>query len=269
MAVRKKTSRFLSLLLVAVAGVMAWAVYSYLTLPEVGSLAARNPSTTALIELRMAEAREKRKKLNLRRKWVDYASCSKTAIDAVIVSEDATFFIHQGIDYDELQNALQQSLHRGTLVRGASTITQQLAKNLWLSNERSLLRKAKELILAKRLEDHLSKKRILTLYLNVAEWGDGIFGIEAAAQNYFGVSTKELSTAQAVMLASMLPSPRKWTPSRRSPALMKRSVRLLDRLVKARKISSDEALKASTDLDLFFRKPNDPTEPVEDEGDDA
>src|SRR5262249_42295551 len=144
--------------------------------------------------------------------------------------EDASFYLHHGVDEDELKNALSQAWTKRSLGRGASTITMQLAKNLWLSGERTLLRKLKEVILARRLEDAMPKKRILALYLNLVEWGDGVYGIEAGARAHFGISADQLSLGQGAILAAMLPAPRRWLPEKGSRILRVRSLRIIDRL---------------------------------------
>src|SRR4051812_32229320 len=142
---------------------LLYAAISYLLLPDAAPLADHNPPTTALIERRAGEAREKGQKARRRQQWVPLSAIAPTAVAAVIVSEDAAFFSHEGVDVDELEKAIGEAARQGKLGRGASTITQQLAKNLWLSTDRSLLRKGKELVLTRRLEDALTKKRILTL----------------------------------------------------------------------------------------------------------
>jgi monofunctional glycosyltransferase len=153
-----------------------------------------------------------------------------------------------------MKKAMDQAWEKGSLGRGASTITQQLAKNLWLSGDRSLLRKGKEMILARHLEGTLPKKRILELYLNVVEWGDGVYGIEAGSREHFGVSASQLSVGQGAVLAAMLPSPRRWTPERHSRALRKRALWIVDRLEEARKISADEADLARSDIEQLLAK---------------
>jgi monofunctional biosynthetic peptidoglycan transglycosylase len=227
---------------------LSYAAISYLLLPDAAPLADRNPPTTALIERRAEEAREKGLKARRRQQWVPLSAIAPTAVAAVIVSEDAAFFTHEGVDVDELEKAIAEAAREGKLGRGASTITQQLAKNLWLSTDRSLLRKAKELVLTRRLEDALTKKRILTLYLNVVEWGDGVYGIEAASREHFGVSASALSPAQGAMLAAMLPAPRRWTPASRSPTLLKRSLRIVDRLESVNRITDVAAALARADI---------------------
>jgi monofunctional biosynthetic peptidoglycan transglycosylase len=176
-------------------------------------------------------------------------------VDAVLSSEDARFYQHEGVDWTEVENALEQSVRVARLGRGASTLTQQLAKNLYLSTDRSLLRKGKELLLARRLEEHLSKQRILTLYLNVVEWGEGVYGIEAAAREHFGTSARALTVAQGVMLAGMLPAPRRWLPARRPEALRLRAGVILGRLEREGRISGAQAREAQAELSRFFGGP--------------
>ncbi|MBZ4418078.1 monofunctional biosynthetic peptidoglycan transglycosylase [Myxococcus sp. RHSTA-1-4] len=243
--------------LLALAGLLlALSVYEYVTLPDAEPLAKDNPKTTALIEQRAEEAREAGKKARRRQHWVPLTSISKHAVAAVLVSEDAGFYGHEGVDSSEVRKALEEAWEKRRLGRGASTITQQLAKNLWLSTDRSLLRKAKELILAHRLEEALTKKRILTLYLNVAEWGQGVYGIEAGAREHFGVSASQLTVAQGAILAAMLPAPRKRSPSSGSRALKRRALWIVDQLESVGRITAAEADGARADLDrLLGRKP--------------
>ncbi len=150
----------------------AYLAYVYFTLPDVRSLARVNPRTTAFIELRAAEARAKGQEPRRLQRWVPYGRVSPALKRAVLVAEDAAFWEHDGVDYDELQRSIELDWARGQLVRGASTITQQLAKNLYLSPSRNPVRKLRELIIARRFEAELKKSRILELYLNVIEWGD-------------------------------------------------------------------------------------------------
>jgi monofunctional biosynthetic peptidoglycan transglycosylase len=222
--------------------------YEYGTLPEAAALDKENPKTTALIQQRAEEAREAGHKARRYQLWVPLTRIAKPAVDAVLISEDARFFQHDGVDLHETKIALEEAWEKKELGRGASTITQQLAKNLWLSGDRSVVRKLKEFILAKRLEDQLTKKRILALYLNVVEWGDGIYGIEAGARAWFGVSAADLNPAQAAILASMLPAPRRWTPDRKSPTLRKRALRVIERLEQAGRISSGDAWVARAEI---------------------
>jgi monofunctional biosynthetic peptidoglycan transglycosylase len=235
---------------------LLFLAYDYLTLPEATPLATENPKTTALIEKRAAEAREAGKKPRRRQQWVPLSSIAKSAVDAVLVSEDASFYLHGGVDTVELAKAMEEAVEKRKLGRGASTITQQLAKNLWLSTDRSLFRKAKELVLAKRLEEALTKKRILTLYLNVVEWGNGVYGIEAGAREHFGVPASQLTVAESAILAAMLPSPRKRSPSSGSKALWKHSHRIVQQLQAVHRITDAQADAANVEVDrLLGRAP--------------
>ena len=169
--------------------------YVYLTLPDVRGLASENPATTAFIELRREEAHDRGRNFNLRRRWVPYNRIANSLKRAVIVAEDSAFFEHEGLDYEQIRESIEDSFEDGGAIRGASTITQQLAKNLYLSESRNPVRKLRELIITRRLEAALSKRRILEIYLNSIEWGDGIFGCEAAARAYFGKGAAELGAA--------------------------------------------------------------------------
>ena len=202
-------------------------LYWYVTLPDVAGFARRNPSTTAFIESRKAEAAEKGRSFKLQWTWVSLAHMSPNLPKAVLVSEDASFYQHHGFDWDGLRDALTRNIEKGQLRRGGSTITQQLAKNLYLSSDKSLFRKGHEAMFAWELERALPKKRILELYLNVAEWGDGVFGAEAAARHHFGKSARDLSPEEAALLAAMLPSPRRYDPIRLTPYLSKRQTQIL------------------------------------------
>jgi monofunctional biosynthetic peptidoglycan transglycosylase len=183
---------------------------------------------------------------------VSLGSVAPHAVDAVLISEDARFYRHEGVDWKEVENSIDQSVREARLGRGASTLTQQLAKNLYLSTDRSLLRKAKEMVLARRLEDHLSKQRILALYLNVVEWGPGVYGIEAAAREHFGTSARALTVAQGAMLAAMLPAPRRWLPAQRPETLRTRAGVILTRLEREGRISAAQAREAQAELSRFF-----------------
>jgi monofunctional glycosyltransferase len=252
---RPRASWLRRLLLLGLVGLIAFAAYEYLTLPSAEPLRTENPQLTALMRQREAEARAAGRKPRRRQYWVGLSSLSKHAIAAVVLSEDARFYEHEGVDTVELRNALEESMRQGRLGRGASTLTQQLAKNLWLSTDRSLLRKAKELLLSFRLEEALTKKRILTLYLNVVEWGEGVYGLEAAAREHFGVSASKLSPAQGAILAAMLPAPRKRSPSSGSPRLRQRAHWIVDQMTAVRRLSAEEARAAHEEIDrLLVRK---------------
>jgi len=193
----------------------------------VAALARTNPSTTAFIESRKVEAAGKGRPFTLRWTWVPLAHMSPHLLRAVLAAEDASFYRHKGFDWDGLKDALTRNWEKGQLRRGGSTITQQLAKNLYLSPDKNLFRKGHEAMLTRELERALPKKRILELYLNVAEWGHGVFGAEAAARHHFGKSAADLSPAEAALLAAMLPSPRRHDPLRLTPYLSKRQAQIL------------------------------------------
>ncbi len=225
--------------------------YLWGSLPDPSPLVREAPASTALIDARADEARAEGKTPRRRQQWVPLSHVAPHAVTLVVASEDDRFFDHAGVDLKETQAALEEAWARGKLGRGASTLTQQLAKNLWLSGDRSLLRKGKEWVLARRLEQRLGKQRILELYLNVAEWGDGIYGIEAAARAHFGVSASELSVAQAAVLAAMLPAPRTWTPASGAPKLRARSLALLERLERHGRLPPQVAAQAKAEVALL------------------
>jgi len=203
------------------------ALLVWCSIPTTAKLAAENPTTTAFIELRRAQAASAGKKFDLHFEWRPLGKISRYLRAAVIYSEDWKFYEHDGVDWDAIENALHKNLAKGSLAMGGSTITQQLAKNLYLSPSKSFVRKVRELLISFSLEDHLSKQRILELYLNVVEWGDGIFGAEAAAQHWFHHSAQALTPAEAVRLAIALPNPITRAPNVRSKELAKKSVRLI------------------------------------------
>ncbi|RKH74462.1 monofunctional biosynthetic peptidoglycan transglycosylase [Corallococcus aberystwythensis] len=229
-----------------------WLSVEFARLPDASLLRTQNPRTTALMAQRAEEASEAGKKPRVRQAWVPLGAVAPHAVDAVLISEDARFYRHEGVDWTEVENAFEQSVREARLGRGASTLTQQLAKNLYLSTDRSLLRKGKELLLARQLETHLSKQRILALYLNVVEWGEGVYGIEAAAREHFGVSARGLSVAQGAMLAGMLPAPRRWLPAQRPESLRTRAGVILTRLEREGRISGAQAREAQAELSRFF-----------------
>ncbi len=223
----------------------------WLALPDPATVAARNPRTTAVIEERRAEAAADGRRLRVRQTWVGLDRISPRLVDAVLVSEDAAFFQHGAFDWREVRAAASEAADRGR-VRGASTLTQQVAKNLWLGCERSAWRKAKEAVLAVKLERSVPKRRILALYLNVAEWGDGVFGAEAAARERFGTTAARLTTAQAALLAAMLPAPRRADLARPSRWLAWRERHVLDLLAQGGRVPPEEHARASAELDRLL-----------------
>lgn len=172
-----------------------------------------DPGSTSFMRLRLTEIREKNPNAALRHTWVPYERISAHLKRAVVAAEDDRFVDHEGFDWEGIQRALEKNERKGRAVSGGSTISQQLAKNLFLSPSRSYLRKAQEAVITVMIETLWSKRRILEVYLNVVEWGDGIFGAEAAAQRYFGLSAGRLGPAESARLAVMLPNPRKYERS--------------------------------------------------------
>ncbi len=198
---------------------------------DMETLAKKNPGATALMDQRLREARKKGEMLEIQQTWVDFEEIPELLKKTVLVSEDLGFYRHNGIDGAAIEDALKRNLEAGKVVRGGSTITQQLAKNLFLSNERTLVRKMREALLARQLEDRLSKDRIFHLYLNIIELGKGIFGVEAAAQFYFNKPVDRLTLEEIVRLAAVIPKPLKVKPVSQGKYLRWRANLLLDRLI--------------------------------------
>ena len=189
-----------------------------------------NPTSTSFMRQQLAVLQQKNPNARLQFQWVDYERISGNLKRAIIASEDANFSGHEGIDWDALQKAYEKNSRRGKVVSGGSTITQQLAKNLFLSGERSYLRKGQEVVIAYMIEYWMDKERIFEIYLNVVEWGSGVFGAEAAARHYYGVSASRLSASQAARLAVMLPNPRYYDLHRDSGYLARRTGLILRRM---------------------------------------
>jgi monofunctional biosynthetic peptidoglycan transglycosylase len=212
---------------VIVAIPLAWLAY---VAAFVGWYRYYPPHETAFMAQRMGEARAKNPKARLRYTWVPWERISPYLKRAMIAAEDARFTEHAGFDWEGIRNAIEKNERRGRVVAGGSTITQQLAKNLFLSPERSYVRKAEEAVVTVLLEGLLPKRRILELYLNVIEWGNGVFGAEAAAQRYFGIPAARLSAEQAARLAAMAPSPRLFERNPESVYLAGRVATILARM---------------------------------------
>jgi len=201
-------------------------------LPDVSILAKADPPTTTFVEARKAEVVGKGRSFVLHWIWTPLARISPHLQRAVIVAEDATFYQHKGFDWEGLKEAVTRNWEKGKLHRGGSTITQQLAKNLYLSADKSLFRKVHEALITWKLERSLKKKRILELYLNVAEWGRGVYGAEAAARHYFHKAAEDLSPDEAALLAAMLPAPRQYDPLKITPYLARRQQEILKKMKK-------------------------------------
>jgi monofunctional biosynthetic peptidoglycan transglycosylase len=216
-------------ILIALACILAaWLATEALMWPDVADLAGTNPRSTEFT--RRYEARHGRA---VQLDWLPYAAISDHLKRAVLVSEDIDFFSHDGFAYGELRQAVRQAIERRELPRGASTITQQLAKNLWLSPARTPRRKVREALLTRALERHLEKRRILELYLNVAQFGGDTFGCEAASRRFFGKSARHLGPREAARLAAVLPRPGRWHPDGTSPGFLAAVERIERRVGKA------------------------------------
>jgi monofunctional biosynthetic peptidoglycan transglycosylase len=201
----------LGTLVLAVVGAQLWF------LAQVLYWGHYEPATSAFMERRLEAQRARNPKAWLKHQWVAYERISAHLKRAVVAAEDARFLDHEGFDWEAIVQARVKNEQRGRIVAGASTISQQLAKNLFLSGERSWLRKGQEALITWMIENTMSKRRILELYLNYAEWGDGVFGAEAAARHHFGVPASALTPEQAAWLAAILPSPRRYERGRTTP----------------------------------------------------
>ena len=221
------------LLLLGALALAAWLAWEAATWPDVTALATRPPTTTAFIERHKEIRRAAGQTAQVAIRWTPYASISPDIKRAVLVGEDINFFSHRGFDWGEIRIAVEEALHDSEAPRGASTITQQLVKNLWLSPSRNPLRKVKEAILTWQVERALGKRRILELYLNVAEFGPGIYGVGAAAQAYFGKAPADLGEEEAALLAASLPRPASWHPGSRSQAYQRYAAAIRARMDKA------------------------------------
>ena len=181
-----------------------------------------NPDTTRFMEIRLGELQVKDPQAQLKKQWVSYGKISPHLKRAIIAAEDAKFVDHEGFDWEGIQKAIEKNQKKGRIVAGGSTISQQLAKNLFLSPAKTPWRKAEETIVTLMLEAVWSKQRIFEVYLNVIEWGNGVFGAEAAARHYYGISAAQLSPEQAARLAGMVPNPRLYDRNRNAPGLTRK-----------------------------------------------
>jgi monofunctional biosynthetic peptidoglycan transglycosylase len=223
----RNTLLFLVLVLLIV---VAWETWTW---PDVAALARSNPATTAFIERYRARQRAAGRDGRVQRVWAPHAAIAPGLKRAVLVAEDINFFSHRGFDLGEMRLAVTKALEDGEPPRGASTLTQQLAKNLWLSPSRNPLRKIEEAILTWQLERCLTKRRILELYLNVVEFGSGVYGVEAASRRYFGKPASEVTDDEAAELAASLPSPTSWHPGSSRPGYRRHVESIKRRMAKA------------------------------------
>lgn len=237
---------FLGILVLA--GSLAGAAWIYLSLPGVESLSRSHPSLTALMELRMRQAKEEAKPYAIHQEWTAWEHFPPLLQRAVVASEDAAFYSHEGVDLFELKESLKKNLRAGKKARGGSTITMQLARNLFLSPRKSLLRKLREILIARRLEAALSKQRILHLYLNIVELGRGVFGFPAAARRFFGRSLQNLTVTEILRLVAVLPKPLRVTPLSNSRYLQWRVRLVADRMVQRGHLTPQQRARIEDDL---------------------
>lgn len=237
------------LFLVLVGAVAVWLAYEYFTFPDIAKLRDENPTTSSMIEFRVAQTQAEGKTPRKNMYWQPIGRISPHLQRAVLAGEDARFFEHEGFDWDSIEKAWDEAVKEGEkqakkegdydpggwippmpkFKRGASTVTQQLAKNLYLSEERNFLRKGREALITYFMEKELSKKRILEIYLNVIEWGDGIYGAEAASRFYFKKSASNLSAAEAAYLSAMIPSPLNVFNPKKNPKRLRRRQRVIQK----------------------------------------
>lgn len=230
------------ILLIALVALVAWLAFEWIRFPDVKALKNERPETTAFMELRKKQLRAKGKSDDLEWRWVSYGNISPYLRRAVLVAEDNAFYDHEGVDTKAMREAFKRNWERRRVTHGGSTITQQLAKNLYLSPSRNPLRKVREYLIARSLEKHLTKKRILEIYLNVVEMGERVYGAEAAARHYFGKSAASLTPSQAALLAGSLPNPRTMNPADPNKRLRARQKMILSRMRRWGHLAETEVL---------------------------
>jgi len=218
------TWRLVLLALIALVLVQFWFIM------HIWYWTSHNPQTTAFMASRLETLRKRDPNAALRHQWVSYGRISVHLKRAVVAAEDAKFLGHDGFDWEAIQKAYEKNLKKGKIVSGGSTISQQLAKNLFLSGERTWWRKLQEAAITVMIETIMTKRRILEIYLNVIEWGSGVFGAEAAARHHFGVTAAALRPEQAARLAAMVPSPRRYGPGYETAYLQRRTDIILSRM---------------------------------------
>jgi len=213
--------KWLWIILSVLASAAGLSLILRLSVPDVGRLQKQNPGETAMMRHRKRQAISRGKKFNLRYRWTSLSGISSHLVRAVVMAEDDKFYQHEGFDWEEIRNAVDKDIREKRFSRGASTITQQLAKNLYLNPKKSLLRKLREALIARALDRRLRKRRILELYLNIVEWGDGVFGAEAASQFYYQKPASELTPSEAIRMACTIPNPLRYSPPGNNSRFMK------------------------------------------------
>jgi monofunctional biosynthetic peptidoglycan transglycosylase len=238
--VPQKRGFFPRLLLIILAIFAAAAGWVFLTLPDVTGLKTENPKTTSLIRFRELQARKAGRKFTPSQDWVDFKEVPGLLKKSILVSEDASFYWHKGLDYEELKASIRKDIRERRFARGGSTITQQLAKNLFLSTRKTPWRKLREILIARRLENSLTKDRIFGLYLNVIELGEGIFGVQTGSRRWFGKDVSDLSLEEMVRLTAIIPRPLKTDPRENSGWMRFRGRWIADTLRTVKAISEGE-----------------------------
>jgi len=229
---RSQRGRLRKWCLIAFLAFAAAGITSCVVHPDISQLKKETPQTTAFMRYRQAAAEREGRTLAISYRWVPLSSISPHLVQAVVIAEDDKFWVHRGFDFEAMKTAIKKDITQKSYRYGGSTITQQLAKNLFLSPSRDPIRKLREFVLTWRLERALAKKRILELYLNVVEWGDGVFGAEAAARHYYGKPAAGLSPEEAAHLAVVLPSPRKYNPVGGTEFIEERARQVLEIMAK-------------------------------------
>lgn len=215
------------LLLIGLVAIMAYQMW---LLAHIWYWVDHNPTSSAFMDARAQEMRSEVPPRQIQFQWVDYAAVSPQLKRALVASEDAKFLAHDGFDWEGIEQAYNKNLKKGRIVAGGSTISQQLAKNLFLTRARTPWRKAQEALITLMIERMMTKRRILEIYMNVIEWGDGIFGAQAAAIHYFGVDARRLTAAQAARLAAMVPNPRYYDRHRNARGLLRKAAIIQSRM---------------------------------------
>jgi len=246
--------KFIKILIFIVLFSLIVGIGFYMVYPDVSRLKKENPKKTSFMEYREDEWKKKGKKFRIQKKWVSLGHISPYVMKAVIIAEDDKFWSHKGFDLDAIQKAIEKDIEKGKFKFGGSTISQQLVKNLYLTPSKNPLRKAKETIITWRLERALNKRRILEIYLNVVEWGEGIFGIEAAAQHYYSKPAIALGPQEAARLAAVLPNPRRYRPNGSSKYVEKRATIIYDIMVRRGIVvpEYEDVMKEPVSIDIPF-----------------
>jgi monofunctional glycosyltransferase len=243
-----KTWRFLKWTLIFILIFMIfYTVHCIFSVPDLCMLKTRTPKTSAFMEMRKEQWEEKNQKRKIDRRWVPLSSISRNLRNAVIAAEDPNFYHHHGLDFYSIKIAFQENWEEKKIVVGASTITQQLMKNLYLSPSQNPLRKWKEAVLALRVERCVKKDRILEIYLNTIEWGESTYGVEAAARRYFGKSASSLNAGESALLAAMIPNPIQRNPYVRNPSLWRKKNAILGYMRKRGSLSKEQYQQAVND----------------------